>query len=33
MQKEDSGLEPQNTHIVGAWMRGSFMDPRWEETK
>lgn len=26
---EDSGLQPQNNHIVGAWMPGSFVDPRW----
>ena len=34
---EDGRLGPQNNHLVGAWMPGSFMDQRWvgggEETK
>ena len=26
---EDGRLGPQNNHLVGAWMPGSFMDQRW----
>ena len=27
--REDGRLEPQNNHLVGAWLLGSFMDQRW----
>ena len=28
-QQEDGRLMPQNHHLVGVWMLGSFMDQRW----
>ena len=27
--QEDSWLSPQNNHLFGAWMPGSFIDQRW----
>ena len=31
--KEDSGLAPQNIHLVWTWMPGSFMDQIWGDVR
>ena len=31
--QEDGKLAPQNNHLIGVWMPGSFIDQRWGEVK
>ena len=31
--REDGRLMPQNNHLVGVWIPGSFMDQRWREIR